>query len=80
MPDAFDDSTAQLEELVRKVMKERDPVKYHQLAAEIRRVLEEREKSGLSCGNCVFGFGLTVAVWIVSLYLSTAGCSDFAFS
>jgi len=33
MQDAFAESTARLEQLARKVMKERDPVKYHQLAA-----------------------------------------------
>ena len=43
MPDAFANSTALLEQLVRQVMKETDPVKYDRLAAEIRQVLEERE-------------------------------------
>ncbi len=36
--------------------------------------------SGLVGGSCGFGVGVTVAVWIVSLYLSAAGCSVFAFS
>ena len=31
-------------------------------------------------GNCGFGFGPTVALCTVSLYLSAAGCSDLAFS
>ena len=43
MPDAYANSTALLEQLLRQVMKETDPVKYDRLAAEIRQVLEERE-------------------------------------
>jgi hypothetical protein len=39
MPDAFADSTARPESLLRQAMKETDPSK---LAAEIWRVLEER--------------------------------------
>jgi hypothetical protein len=45
MPDALAASALILQRLVKQVMKERDPVKYDQLAAEIRRVLEEREHS-----------------------------------
>lgn len=41
MPDAYANSTALLEQLLRRVMKETDPVKYDRLAAEIRQVLEE---------------------------------------
>lgn len=43
MLDAFADSTALLERLVRQVTKETNPVQYDKLAAEIRHVLEERE-------------------------------------
>lgn len=43
MPDPFAESAALLEDLVQKVMKESDPVKYDQLAAEIRRALDARE-------------------------------------
>jgi hypothetical protein len=44
MPDAFADSTARLESLVREAMKETDPSKCNDLAAEIWRVLEERDR------------------------------------
>jgi hypothetical protein len=44
MPDAFADSTILLQTLVRKVMTEANPAKYDQLAADIRRVLDERER------------------------------------
>jgi len=44
MPDAFANSTALLEQLVRQVMKETNPVEYDRLAAEIRQLLEERER------------------------------------
>lgn len=44
MPDAFAESTAQLEELLRQAMKETDPAKSDDLAAEIWRVLEERDR------------------------------------
>jgi len=43
MPVPFANSTARPEELVRQVMKEPDSVKYDVIAAEIRRVLDERE-------------------------------------
>ena len=43
MPDAFAESTARLESLLRQAMKETDPVKCDELAAEIWRVLEERD-------------------------------------
>lgn len=43
MPDALDESTVLLQKLLKQVMKESDPVKYDQLAAEILHVLEERE-------------------------------------
>jgi hypothetical protein len=42
MPDAFAESTALLEQLVRSIMNETDPAKIDHLA-EIWRVLEERE-------------------------------------
>ena len=44
MPDGFADSTALLEKLVREVMKETDPAKVDQLAAEIWRVISERDR------------------------------------
>jgi hypothetical protein len=44
MPDAFADSTARLEALLARIMKEKDPEKCDELAAEIWRVLEERER------------------------------------
>ena len=50
MPDAFAESTARLESLLRQAMKETDPVKCDELAAEIWRVLHERDllKSALA--------------------------------
>jgi hypothetical protein len=50
MPDTFADSTAELERLVRRILTETDPTRYEELAAEIWRVLDERErqKSALS--------------------------------
>lgn len=45
MPDAYANSTALLEQLLRQVMKEIDPVKYNRLAVETRQVLEERDTS-----------------------------------
>jgi hypothetical protein len=44
MPDAFADSTAELERLVRRILTETDPTRYDELAAEIWRVLDERER------------------------------------
>jgi hypothetical protein len=44
MPDAFAESTARLESLLRQAMKETDPSKCNDLAAEIWRVLEERDR------------------------------------
>jgi hypothetical protein len=44
MPDAFAQSTARLEQLVREIMKETDPVLYDKLGEEIWRVLAERER------------------------------------
>ena len=44
MPDAFAESTARLESLLRQAMKETDPSKSNDLAAEIWRVLEERDR------------------------------------
>lgn len=43
MLDPLANTTALLEQLVRQVMKETDPVKYDIMTAEIRRVLDERE-------------------------------------
>lgn len=44
MADAFAESTARLERLVAQVMKEKDADKCHELAAEIWRVLKERDR------------------------------------
>jgi hypothetical protein len=44
MPDAFSESTARLEQLVREIIKETEPVRYDKLAEEIWRVLAERER------------------------------------
>jgi hypothetical protein len=44
MPDAFAQSTARLEQLVREIIKETEPVRYDSLAEEIWRVLAERER------------------------------------
>ena len=41
--DSFADSRAQLEKLLELATKEKDPARSHELAAEIRRVLDERE-------------------------------------
>jgi hypothetical protein len=43
MPDAFAESTSELERLVRRILTETDPTRYDKLAAEIWRVLDERE-------------------------------------
>jgi hypothetical protein len=44
MPEAFAESTARLEQLVREIIKETEPVRYDSLAEEIWRVLAERER------------------------------------
>lgn len=44
MQDPLADSTALLERLIHQIAKETDPEKYDDLAAEIWRVLEERER------------------------------------
>ena len=43
MLDSFSDSRARLEKLLEVATKEKDPRKCDEIAAEIRRVLEERE-------------------------------------
>ena len=43
MLDSFADSTARLEKLLELATKEKDPARSDELAAEIRRVLDERE-------------------------------------
>jgi len=40
------ESTARLESLIAQTMVETDPIKYDELCAEIRRVLDERERIG----------------------------------
>lgn len=40
----FESSTEQLEHLVKKIMREKDPVRFDELGAEIWHVLEERER------------------------------------
>jgi hypothetical protein len=47
MADAFADSTAELGRFVRRILtetEETDPTRYDELAAEIWRVLDERER------------------------------------
>jgi hypothetical protein len=43
MPDALADSRARLERLLQQIMKEKDSAKCDELAAEIWRVLRERD-------------------------------------
>lgn len=43
MQDPLAESTARLAQLLREIMKETDPERYEQLAAEIWRTLRERE-------------------------------------
>jgi hypothetical protein len=43
MLDTISESTLLLQRLVQQVMKEQDPLKYDQLAADIRHVLDVRE-------------------------------------
>ena len=55
MLDSFADSSARLEKLLELATKEKDPARSDELAAEIRRVLNEREflrkKAGKSRDN-----------------------------
>jgi len=44
MPDEFADNTAKLERLVAQIVKEKDPDKCDELAAEIWRALGERDR------------------------------------
>ena len=44
MSDNLADSTARLEQLVERIMKETDPVKYDEIGSEIWRALSERER------------------------------------
>jgi hypothetical protein len=44
MSDNLADSTARLEQLVARIMKETDPVKYDEIGSEIWRALSERER------------------------------------
>jgi hypothetical protein len=43
MSDDFGNSNAQLEKLLKRIMKEKDPVKYDELCSELWLVLDERE-------------------------------------
>lgn len=43
MSDSLSKSNSLLEQLVAQIMKEKDPAKYDELAAQIWRVLSERE-------------------------------------
>lgn len=43
MTDAFQDSRARLEGLLKRVMTEKDPAKYDDLSAEIWKVLDDLE-------------------------------------
>jgi len=49
MPDAFADTRAELDRLVRRILTETDPARYDELAAEIWRVLDERERQQRDC-------------------------------
>jgi hypothetical protein len=44
MSDNLDDSTARLTQLVERIMKETDPMKYDEIGSEIWRALSERER------------------------------------
>jgi hypothetical protein len=44
MSDRVADLNARLEQLLKQTVKETDPAKYDELSAEIRRVLDERER------------------------------------
>lgn len=44
MRDALADSTVRLERLLEQIMKEKDPEKSDELAAEIWRVLQDRDR------------------------------------
>jgi hypothetical protein len=44
MSDALRTLTAELERLVRQILTETDPTRYDELAAQIWRVLDERER------------------------------------
>jgi hypothetical protein len=44
MPEDLADSAAQLQRLLKQIMKEKDPLKCHELGAEIWRVLDERNR------------------------------------
>ena len=50
MSDSFADSRAQLEKLLELAAKEKDPERCDQLAAEIRRLLDERESLRTNLG------------------------------
>jgi len=43
MSDAFAESAERLKQLLARIMKEKDPAKFDELAGEIQRVLDERE-------------------------------------
>ena len=60
MSDNLGNSNARLEKLVRQIMKEKDPVKFDALCAELWRVLDERE-SLTSIENEVGGASTTAA-------------------
>ena len=51
MSDRLAESTARLERLLQQIKKETDPAKYDELAAEIWRVLDERERLTASAPN-----------------------------
>jgi hypothetical protein len=43
MSDNIENSNARLEKLLKRIMKEKDPVKYDELCSELWLVLDERE-------------------------------------
>ena len=44
MSDNLDDSDARLKQLVKRIMKETDPMKYDEIGCQIWRALSERER------------------------------------
>jgi len=43
MSDNIENSNSRLEKLVRRIMKEKDPVEFDELCSQLRLVLDERE-------------------------------------
>ena len=54
MSETRPDSITLLERLVRRIMKEEDPVKFDELGEEIWQVLDERERGGATHSSSTF--------------------------